>query len=153
MLLLNCNHNFVMNLCQHEKIFTISIEVVICILRIFWYSNTVSNEFTSILYTLDMLNRKLNIIWNQTIKICSDFELIKDTYLSLRDKNRDHFVYAPSQWEMTLLSNIICHWLGTYIMALCYDSDSQKSFLCLLWKQLNLVELLSDYLNKMSSFP
>ena len=27
---------------------------------------------------------------------------------------RDHFVYVPSQWEMTLHRNVISHWLGTY---------------------------------------
>ena len=27
---------------------------------------------------------------------------------------RDHFVYAPSQWEMALQSNVIFHWLGAY---------------------------------------
>ena len=27
---------------------------------------------------------------------------------------KDHFVYAPSQWEMALLCNAISHWLGTY---------------------------------------
>ena len=27
---------------------------------------------------------------------------------------RDHFVHAPSQWEMTLQCNIISHWLGAY---------------------------------------
>ena len=27
---------------------------------------------------------------------------------------RNHFVYAPSQWEMMLHSNVISHWLGTY---------------------------------------
>ena len=26
----------------------------------------------------------------------------------------DHFVYAPSQWEMTLHCNVASHWLGTY---------------------------------------
>ena len=26
----------------------------------------------------------------------------------------DHFVYAPSQWEMMLHCNVICHLLGTY---------------------------------------
>ena len=25
---------------------------------------------------------------------------------------RDHFVYAPSQWEMMLQCNIVSHWLG-----------------------------------------
>ena len=28
---------------------------------------------------------------------------------------RDHFVYVPSQWEMTLQCNVISHWLVTYI--------------------------------------
>ena len=27
---------------------------------------------------------------------------------------RDLCVYAPSQWEMTLYSNVISHWLGAY---------------------------------------
>ena len=27
---------------------------------------------------------------------------------------RDHFVYAPSQWETTLHCNVISHWLSTY---------------------------------------
>ena len=26
---------------------------------------------------------------------------------------RDHFVYAPSQWETTLQCNVVFHWLGT----------------------------------------
>ena len=28
--------------------------------------------------------------------------------------SRDHFVYAPSQWETTLQCNFVCHWLGAY---------------------------------------
>ena len=27
---------------------------------------------------------------------------------------RDHFVYTPSQWEMTLQCNVISHWLDAY---------------------------------------
>ena len=27
---------------------------------------------------------------------------------------RDHFVNAPSQWEMTLHCNVVSHWLGAY---------------------------------------
>ena len=27
---------------------------------------------------------------------------------------RDHFVYAPSQWDMVLQWNVDSHWLGTY---------------------------------------
>ena len=28
--------------------------------------------------------------------------------------NRDHFVYAPSQWETTLQCNVVSHWLGAF---------------------------------------
>ena len=28
--------------------------------------------------------------------------------------HRDHFVYAPSQWETTLHCNVVSHWLGAY---------------------------------------
>ena len=28
--------------------------------------------------------------------------------------DRDHFVYAPSQWETTLQCNVVSHWLGAY---------------------------------------
>ena len=27
----------------------------------------------------------------------------------------DHFMYAPSQWEMMLHCSVVSHWLGTYI--------------------------------------
>ena len=27
---------------------------------------------------------------------------------------RDHFVYAPNQWETTLHCNVVSHWLGAY---------------------------------------
>ena len=27
---------------------------------------------------------------------------------------RDHFVYAPSQWETTLQCNVVSHWMGPY---------------------------------------
>ena len=27
---------------------------------------------------------------------------------------RDHFVHVPSQWEMTLHCNVVCHWQGAY---------------------------------------
>ena len=27
---------------------------------------------------------------------------------------KDHFVYAPSQWETTLHCNVVPHWLGAY---------------------------------------
>ena len=34
--------------------------------------------------------------------------------LTLEITFRDHFVYAPSQWETTLHCNIVSHWLGAY---------------------------------------
>ena len=33
---------------------------------------------------------------------------------SMYVQNRDHFVYAPSQWETTLQCNVVSHWLGAY---------------------------------------
>ena len=30
------------------------------------------------------------------------------------DSYRNHFMYAPSQWETMLQCNVISHWLGTY---------------------------------------
>ena len=29
--------------------------------------------------------------------------------------SRDHFLYGPSQWEVTLHCNVISHWLGPYM--------------------------------------
>ena len=29
--------------------------------------------------------------------------------------SKDHFVYAPSQWETTLQCNVVSHWLDTFI--------------------------------------
>ena len=33
---------------------------------------------------------------------------------SLIQDGRDHFVYAPCQWETTLHFNVVSHWLGAY---------------------------------------
>ena len=34
---------------------------------------------------------------------------------------RDHFVYAPSQWEVTLQCNVVSYWLGTCtVLLLCW---------------------------------
>ena len=32
----------------------------------------------------------------------------------LEQNGRDHFSYAPSQWETTLHCNVVSHWLGAY---------------------------------------
>ena len=58
-----------------------------------------------------VLNR---ILWS---KPCRSFLKAMQRKLTAdqnRYRIRDHFVYAPSQWEMMLLSNIISHWLGAY---------------------------------------
>ena len=33
---------------------------------------------------------------------------------------RDHFVYAPSQWEVTLQCNVTSHWLGACRVLICW---------------------------------
>ena len=46
---------------------------------------------------------------------------------------RDHFVYAPSQWETTLQCNVVSHWLGAckkwslYALWQCYCCISVKN--------------------------
>ena len=46
--------------------------------------------------------------WNY-IRIVSEKLLVK-----WASGLRDHFVYAPYQWETTLQYNIVSHWLGPY---------------------------------------
>ena len=41
--------------------------------------------------------------------ICSYQTLQRTTVL-----DRDHYVYAPNQWETTLQCNVVSHWLGAY---------------------------------------
>ena len=45
-----------------------------------------------------------HMVSNILVKIASENGLI----------SRDHSVYAPNQWEMTLHCNVISHWLGAY---------------------------------------
>ena len=40
--------------------------------------------------------------------------------------SRDHFVYAPSQWETMLQCNVVSHWLGTFTK--CPHSISRDHF-------------------------
>ena len=42
---------------------------------------------------------------------------------SMYSITRDNFVYAPSQWEMTLQCNVGSHWLGTYIKCSLHHTD------------------------------
>ena len=44
-------------------------------------------------------------------------------------KDRDQFVYVPSQWDKTLDCNIISHWLGTYTKWSLKEYDSHYIFL------------------------
>ena len=40
--------------------------------------------------------------------------LLKCVFVVYTWQIRDHFVHAPSQWETTLHSNVVSHWLGAY---------------------------------------
>ena len=63
------------------------------------------------------------LILNSIVQSSWNFALVPGTLLPWWEKKiqnwlhyyiRDHFVYAPSQWEMTLHCNVISHWLGAY---------------------------------------
>ena len=60
-------------------------------------------------------NHKKNIVFYYFGKI--DHVVMALTWIFIMTgpfKKRDHFVYAPSQWETTLQCNVVSHWLGTY---------------------------------------
>ena len=40
--------------------------------------------------------------------------LEEPNHLQTEAMYRDHFVHAPSQWEMTLQYNVVSHWLGAF---------------------------------------
>ena len=44
------------------------------------------------------------------------------TVIMQHSMGRDHFVYAPSQWETTLQRNVVSHWLGAYTKWSLYES-------------------------------
>ena len=54
-------------------------------------------------------------------------------YWVLHQILRDHFLYEPCQWEVTLQCNIISHWLGPYIKWFLgsVKNLSQTNFVCL----------------------
>ena len=54
--------------------------------------------------------------WEKTVcsTACICLQHLKTPKLHIKCKGRDHFVYAPSQWETTLQCNIISHWLSAY---------------------------------------
>ena len=37
--------------------------------------------------------------------------------------DRDHFVYAPSQWQTTSQCNVAAHWLGTHTKWSLHSAD------------------------------
>ena len=53
--------------------------------------------------------------------------------------SKDHFVYAPSQWEATLQCNIIPHWLGASTERSSYKSSQSSQ----LWMQHHIRVLTS----------
>ena len=40
--------------------------------------------------------------------------IVTSSLIGCENTQNDHFVYAPSQWERTLLCNVVSHWLGAY---------------------------------------
>ena len=44
--------------------------------------------------------------------------------IQLSEYDRDYFVYAPNQWEMTLQCNVVSHWLGAYTKRSLYHNIS-----------------------------
>ena len=79
---------------------------------------------------------KENIMGNLWKKSSSEFWLMlvkQESPLRISSKvgslcHRDHFVYAPSEWETTLHCNVVFHWLGAYakrsLMSCCKNSFS-----------------------------
>ena len=54
---------------------------------------------------------KVNNLWFVLV-MCLYHELSGSLYVGATYLSRDHFVYAPSQWEMALHCNTISHSLG-----------------------------------------
>ena len=59
---------------------------------------------------------------------------VLDTYLQdgtmsffARHKFRDHFAYAPNQWETTLHCNVVSHWLGAYTTWSLQNNDYEQN--------------------------
>ena len=50
----------------------------------------------------------------QSPPLYPDTHVIQGHSRILQQTNRDHSMYAPSQWEMALQCNAISHWLVTY---------------------------------------
>ena len=62
----------------------------------------------------------MNLGYQCLVSVLDGFKPV-DVYISKSGNSnintrchRDHFVYAPSQWEMTLQCNVVSHWLGAY---------------------------------------
>ena len=55
-----------------------------------------------------------NSSWNTKISIQVIHLKMSSVKWQLFCSSRDHFVYAPSQWQMTLHCNVVSHWLGAY---------------------------------------
>ena len=56
------------------------------------------------------------ILSTEMVQVCSwnpSLVEVKDAFI-LHNQFKDHFVYAPSQWETMLQCNVASHWLGAY---------------------------------------
>ena len=55
--------------------------------------------------------------------------------------SRDHFVYAPSQWETTLECNVVFHWLGAFtkwslpLIRLAWGVDLKRNLFAIVHEQ------------------
>ena len=56
------------------------------------------------------------ILSTEMVQVCSwnpSLVEVKDAFI-LHNQFKDHFEYAPSQWETTLQCNVASHWLAAY---------------------------------------
>ena len=77
-----------------------------------WWTDAWMNNYSSgfiRVYLLIMPNVNGGLV-KPPFKLGMD-EVITHPCLHL---SRDHFVYAPSQWETTLQCNVVSHWLGAF---------------------------------------
>ena len=64
------------------------------------------------------LNQNTRFLSTKFMRECLLHSVIHFVQVSTCYLNRDHFVYATSQWETTLHCNVVSHWRGKRIPAL-----------------------------------
>ena len=87
--------------------------------EVLWYSpegnftGTISIITICCKITHSNLPCKSNVFTLVTLVLYSDYSHVFCHVISIHSC-RDHFVYAPNQWEKTLQCNVISHWLGAH---------------------------------------